>query len=225
MSQFISAIARYLSSDLRALDTVSQNVANIGTTGYRTERLRTDFRTGMPDPDPVLDLADGSLDVTGKPLDLAIQGPGFFVVDVGGRAMLTRDGQFHLDASRQLVDAAGHPVLGQSGPITLVHDQVHVDAAGKIVDGNQAVDTLRIVAIGTPVGLREMGGGLYTYSGAETNWNGVIHQGALERSNVDAATEMVRLMELTRHAQSVQRAILAYDTAMQDGISHLGNNS
>lgn len=225
MSQFISSIARYLSSDLRALDTVSQNVANIGTTGYRTERLRTDFRTGMPDADPALDLADGSLDVTGKPLDLAIQGPGFFVVSVGGQARLTRDGQFHLDASRQLVDAAGHPVLGQSGPITLAHDRVQVDAAGKIVDGKQAVDTLRIVAVGTPDALHEMGGGLYTYSGAETNWSGAIHQGALERSNVDAGTEMVRLMELTRHAQSVQRAILAYDTAMQDGINHLGDNS
>ena len=225
MSQFISAIARYLSNDLRELDAVSQNVANMGTTGYRAERLRTDFRTGMSAPEPMLDLADGSLDVTGKPLDLAIQGPGFFVVNVDGQPLLTRDGQFHLDASRQLVDPAGHPVLGQSGPITLAHDRVHVDAAGKIVDGNQVVDSLRIVAIGTPDALHEMGGGLYTYSGAEANWNGAIRQGALEHSNVDAGTEMVRLMELTRHAQSVQRAILAYDSAMQDGISHLGDNN
>lgn len=225
MSQFISAIARYLSSDLRALDAVSQNVANIGTTGYRTERLRMDFRTGMPDAAPVLDLADGSLDATGKPLDLAIQGPGFFVVSVGGQAMLTRDGQFHLDASGQLVDAAGHPVLGQSGPITLAHDRVHVDTAGRIVDGHETVDALRIVAVGDPHALREMGGGLYAYAGSEADWNGTIHQGALERSNVDAGTEMVRLMELTRHAQSVQRAILAYDTAMQDGINHMGDNS
>lgn len=225
MSQFISSIARYLSNDLRALDTVSQNVANMGTTGYRTERLRTDFRTGMPDPEPVLDLADGSLDVTGKPLDLAIQGPGFFVVSVNGQAMLTRDGQFHLDASGQLVDVAGHPVLGQSGPITLAHDRVHVDAAGQIVDGNRAVDSLHIVAVGNPDALREMGSGLYAYSGSEADWNGSIHQGALERSNVDAGTEMVRLMELTRHAQSVQRAILAYDQAMQDGINHMGDNN
>lgn len=225
MSQFISAIARYLSNDLRSLDVVSQNVANLGTTGYRTERLRTDFRTGMAGQEPALELAGGSLDVTGKPLDLAIQGLGFFVVNVNGQPMLTRDGQFHLDASGQLVDVAGHPVLGQSGPITLAHDRVHVDAAGRIVDGHETVDTLRVVAIGDPTALREMGSGLYTYAGTAADWNGTIHQGALERSNVDAGTEMVRLMELTRHAQSVQRAILAYDSAMQNGINHLGDNN
>ena len=92
MISTISSIARYLGNDVQALDAISQNVANMRTTGYRAERIRTDFRTGAPDPLPSLDLADGDLDMTGKPLDLALQGPGFFVVDVDGREMLTRDG-------------------------------------------------------------------------------------------------------------------------------------
>lgn len=225
MSSTISSIARYLGHDVQALDVISQNVANMRTTGYRAERIRTDFRTGVPDPLPSLDFADGDLDMTGKPLDLALQGPGFFVVDVDGREMLTRDGQFHIDASQQLVDASGHPVLGQSGPVTLVHDGVRISAAGEIFDGNQSIDSLRVVAVATPEALREAGGGLYAYAGAAAEWKGSVHQGALEKSNVDASSEMVRLIELTRHAQSVQRAIQAYDQAMQTGINHIGDNA
>lgn len=225
MNSPVSSIARYLSRDVEALDVVSQNVANMRTTGYRTERLKTDFRTGTLDPAPALDLADGSLDLTGRPLDLAIQGPGFFVVDANGREMLTRNGQFHIDAGQRLVDASGHPVLGQSGAIMLAHDAVRVSATGEIFDGGTSVGSLRVVAIGTPDALREAGGGLYTYAGTPADWSGSIHQGALEKSNVDASTEMVRLMELTRHAQSVQRALQAYDQAMQFGINHIGDNT
>ncbi|MEO7065608.1 MAG: flagellar hook-basal body complex protein [Rhodanobacter sp.] len=221
----ISSIARYLGNDVQALDIVSQNVANMRTAGYRTERLRADFRTGVLDSAPTLDMADGSLDMTGKPLDLAMQGAAFFVVDVGGQSMLTRNGQFHIDANQQLVDVAGHPVLGQSGPITLTHDGVRIDAGGAIVDGDKSIDSLQVIAIATPSALHEAGDGLYTYTGAQADWNGSIHQGALEKSNVDASTEMVRLMELTRHAQSVQRALQAYDQAMQAGINHIGDNS
>ncbi len=225
MSNIISGIARYLSNDVAALDLISQNVANMRTTGYRAERLKADFRMGALDSAPALSLADGSLDMTGRSLDLAVQGPGFFVVDVDGKEMLTRDGQFHRDANGLLVDVSGHPVLGNTGPIGIDHDRLHINAAGEISDGNGVVDKLRIVAVGTPDALREMGGGLYTYTGAPVDWSGSVHQGALERSNVDASTEMVRLMELTRHAQSVQRAILAYDAALQSGVTHLGDNT
>lgn len=225
MSNVVSGIARYLSRDVEALDVVSQNVANMRTTGYRTERLRPDFGAATLGSAPALSLADGSLDMTGRPLDLAIQGPGFFVVEVAGQEMLTRNGQFHLDAEQRLVDASGHPVLGQSGPITLAHDAVHVNVAGEIIDGDKSVDSLRVVAVDTPAALREAGDGLYTYTGAPADWNGGIHQGALEKSNVDASTEMVRLMEITRHAQSVQRALQAYDQAMQAGINHIGDNT
>lgn len=225
MSQVIPSVARYLASDVDALDALSQNVANMRTVGYRAEHQKVDFKTGVIDEAPSLDLTDGGLSVTGHPLDLAIRGHGFFAVSVGGQAMLTRNGQFHVDANQQLVDAAGDPVLGRSGPITLAHPNVHVDAAGNITDNGENVDALQIVAVDDPSALREMGGGLYTYSGQPGQWIGRVQQGALEQSNVSPGEEIVRLMALTRHAQSVQRAIQAYDAAMQEGINHLGDNS
>jgi flagellar basal-body rod protein FlgF len=225
MSNIIPGIARYLSNDIDALDVLSQNVSNMRTTGYRSQRLAMDFRTGLPDSMPTLDLADGSLSTTGHPLDLAIRGSGFFVVDVNGQSMLTRNGQFHVDADQQLVDGAGHPVQGQSGPITLNHPNVHISASGEITDGNDSVDSLRIVNVSKPNQLREMGDGLYSYGGDDGEFIGRIQQGALEQSNVDPGAEMVRLMALTRHAQSVQRAIQAYDAALEEGINHIGDNS
>jgi flagellar basal-body rod protein FlgF len=225
MSNIIPGIASYLGNDIDALDVLSQNVSNMRTTGYRAQRLAVDFRTGLLDNTPTLDLADGSLSTTGHPLDLAVRGPGFFVVDVNGQSMLTRNGQFHIDADQQLVDAAGHPVLGQSGPITLNHPNVKISASGEITDGNDSVDSLRIVNVSKPNQLREMGDGLYSYAGDDGEFIGRIQQGALEQSNVDPGAEMVRLMALTRHAQSVQRAIQAYDAALQEGINHIGDNS
>ncbi|GGA15669.1 flagellar hook-basal body protein [Dyella caseinilytica] len=226
MSNIIPGIARYLSNDVDALDVLSQNVANMRTAGYRAERLATDFKTGLLENTPTLDLADGSLSTTGHPLDLAIRGTGFFAVDVNGQTMLTRNGQFHIDADQQLVDSAGNPVLGQSGPITLNHANVHIDASGAITDGSDNVDTLRIVNVDKASALRDMGDGLYSFKGNDSGqFIGRIQQGALEQSNVDPGEEMVRLMALSRHAQSVQRAIQAYDATLQEGINHIGDNS
>lgn len=226
MSNIIPGIARYLSNDVDALDVLSQNVANMRTAGYRAQRLATDFRTGLLDSLPTLDLADGSLSTTGHPLDVAIRGSGFFAVDVNGQTMLTRNGQFHLDANQQLVDAGGHAVLGQSGPITLAHPNVHIDASGEITDGGDSIDTLRIVNVDKAASLRDMGEGLYSFSGNDDGqFIGRVQQGALEQSNVDPGAEMVRLMALSRHAQSIQRAIQAYDAALQEGINHIGDNS
>lgn len=226
MSNVIPSIARYLSIDVDALDVLSQNVANLRTSGFRAERLATDFQTGLIENKPMLNLADGSLFTTKQPLDLAIRGTGFFVVDVNGQNMLTRNGQFHLDANGELVNSAGYPVMGQSGPIMLNHTNVHIDGAGAITDGGEQVDVLRVVNVTKANALREMGDGLYAFGGSDDGqFLGRIQQGALEQSNVDPGEEMVRLMALTRHAQSVQRAIQAYDAAMQEGINHIGDNA
>lgn len=228
MTTIIPGIASYLSNDVALLDVLSQNVANMRTTGYRAERLATDFRSGLLDDTPTLNLADGSLSTTGHPLDVAIRGPGFFVVDVDGQQMLTRNGQFHLDADQQLVDAAGHPVMGQAGPITLNHANVHIDAAGTITDNGDELDSLQIVNVDKPSELREMGDGLYSFTGTDASagqFIGRVQQGALEQSNVDPGEEMVRLMQLSRHASSIQHAISTYHAALVAGIDQIGKDS
>ena len=140
------------------------------------------------------------------------------------RTLLMRAGQLRIDAQGRLVDPAGHAVLGQSGPLTLsTSARIHAD--GSVVDGGRVVDRLRIVQVTQPEQLQDLGGGLYAYAGQVQDWNGALHVGALEQSNVDPGSEMVRLMEITRHAQSLQHAMEAYDQVLQAGINHIGDNS
>lgn len=224
MDNTIAGIARTLSHDVDALGLISQNVANMQTPGYLAQHLSRDFAANLSGG-TLLNLTAGSLKHTGQPWDLAVQGNAFFSVEVGGQTFLTRNGEFHIDGQGQLVNAAGYPVLGDAGPITLSGTTARVLADGQIEDKGRIVDRLRIITIGDPRNLVAEGNGLYGYAGATTPWQGAVEIGALEQSNVDPGSEMVRLIEVTRHAQSLQHAMRAYDEALQTGINHLGDNN
>jgi len=225
MDPTLTAISRTLGQDVEALDLISQNVANMQTPGYRAEHLERNFAAGLSHDSVRLDVSDGALKRTGQSLDLALHGNAFFAVDLGGgQVALTRAGQFHLDAQGMLVDAGGHPVLGESGPITASDRALKILPGGDVEDSGRTIDRLRIIAVTEPQKLRDIGDGLYAYEGAAAAWNGALQVGALEQANVDPGREMVHLMEVTRHAQSLQHALRAYDEAMQTGINHLGDN-
>ncbi|WP_026107393.1 flagellar hook-basal body protein [Dyella ginsengisoli] len=226
MDATIASITRALGHDVDALNVTSQNVANLRTPGYRARQLLPDFSARLADAAPVsMSMADGPLEATGRSLDVALQGQAFLTVQVGGNTLLMRAGQLGVDASGQLVDPQGHPVLGQGGPIHVHGADASVGADGSVRDGGKVIDHLRIVDITQPELLQAAGDGLYAYAGDTADWNGTLHVGELEQSNVDPASEMVHLMTLTRHAQSLQHAMQAYDEVMQAGINHLGENS
>lgn len=223
MDTTIASITRYLGQDVDALNVASQNIANLRTPGYRAQKLAPDFSGALAGPRVRLDMGNGAIEQTGRPLDVALRGAGFFTVDAGGSTLLLRAGQLGIDSQGQLIDPAGHPVLGQGGPITL-GPAATIRADGSVVDGGRVVDRLRIIDVAQPEQLQDLGGGLYAYAGPTRDWNGTLHVGALEQSNVDPGTEMVRLMEITRHAQSLQHAMEAYDQVLQAGINHIGDN-
>lgn len=224
MSNVIAGISRALHYDVRSLDVISQNVANMQTPGYRAERLLPSFVPGEP-PRVALALTDGPLQQTGQPLDVAARGNAFFAVGVGGQALLTRAGAFHVDAQGMLVNAGGYPVLGESGPIAVNGKQVSILPDGTVQAGGHTVDHLQMIAVGEPGGLRAVGDDLYRYAGPASPWKGQLVVGALEQANVDPGAEMVHLIAATRHVQSLQQALRAYDGALQTGINHLGENS
>jgi flagellar basal body rod protein FlgG len=223
MDSTIASITRYLGQDVEALNVASQNIANLRTPGYRAQKLMPDFSGTLAGVQVHLDMSDGALEQTGRPLDVALQGPGFFSVDVDGTTHLMRAGQLGINSEGQLVDPAGHEVLGQGGPITL-GPTARIRADGSVIDAGRVVDRLRIVQVLHPEQLQDRGGGLYAYTGAVQDWDGALHVGTLEQSNVDPGSEMVRLMEITRHAQSLQHAMEAYDQVLQAGINHIGDN-
>lgn len=223
MTDTLDAISRSLSADVRAVSTVSHNVANLNTPGFRAGRVVADFGATLA-PRIVFDLSDGPLTPTGRPLDVALRGRGFFMIERDGAVLLSRAGDFRLDAQGRLVNPAGDLVLGESGPIQLGTEAVQIGADGSLRSGDRALDRLRIVDVADPGRLLPAADGGYAYDGGIAPWGGSVVQGAIERANVDAAVETVRLMELTRHAESVQRAISIYDKAMDTGINRLGDN-
>jgi flagellar basal-body rod protein FlgF len=236
MSDTLQAIARSLSADVQTLSTISHNVANMHTPGYRGVRAIPEFNPGA-DPrvgtgagmtstgmTTAIDQRDGVLAQTANPLDIALRGPGFFVVERDGKHLLSRAGAMRTDADGRLVTASGDVAVGYSGALQMPAGKVRFERDGQIFVADQAVGQLQIVAVADASRLRPVGNGAYAYDGDLVEWKGSVVQGSIERANVDAAEETVRLMETTRHAESVQRAISIYDKAMDTGINQIGGN-
>lgn len=226
MSDTITAISRSLSADITTLNTISHNIANMNTPGFRAERTVPSFQSqiGGGAGKASIDQADGPVAQTGRSLDLALRGEGFFAIERNGETLLTRVGQLRLDANGRLVNLHGDAVLTGNGELTLTDDHVRIDAKGEFWVGDRSMGTLKLVTVADPSRLVALDASAFRYDGPVGEWKGSVQQGAVEQANVDAADESIRLMELTRHVESVQRAISIYDKAMDTGINRLGDN-
>lgn len=228
MNGIIPIAAQYLSADVEALNIMSENIANLNTPGYRAEHLVPSFQgvlhAASGTGSVAVNLSNGPLIQTGRAFDLALQGRGFFVVDAGGKTLLERAGQFSRDAQGHLVDAHGYSVLGVDGVLSVSKGTLRVLSNGTITQGTKTIGRLKIIDVIEPRSLQPIGGGLFAYVGPTRISNSVVHQDSLEGANVNLANTMVQLIALTRHAQSVQRGLLAYDQAMDTGVTQLGKN-
>ncbi|QJD69745.1 flagellar hook basal-body protein [Xanthomonas campestris pv. badrii] len=223
MSETIQAISRSLNADIQALTAVSQNVANLNTPGYQSVRARSDFAVASGASSMAVQRGDGALRETGRGLDLALRGNGFFVSQQDGQQRLLRMGSFVRGADGSLRTREGAAVLTDAGVLTLPLSDIRIDNQGGIWDGESLLAHLSIVEVADPARLIPSEGG-YRYDGALTQWKGTVQQGSVEQSNVDAAAETMQLIELSRHAESVQRVISLYDRAMDTGINRIGDN-
>jgi flagellar basal-body rod protein FlgG len=234
------------------IDTVANNLANVNTAGFKKSRMEFQdlvyqqiTAPGSPtstaaDEAPVglevglgtrpvatsRDFSTGNLKATNGPLDLAIQGGGFFQITMpSGEIGYTRDGAFHLTADGQLVTSEGFQV--QPG-ITIPKDAISVaiskDGVVSVqVAGQQTaqqVGTIELATFQNPPGLRALGGNLYAATGASgepttgvpgTEGMGTITQGFLEDSNVSVVEEMVNMILGQRAYEANSRVVKAAD--------------
>src|SRR5579871_1322145 len=175
-SGYYAACAGF-AAQTQALELVANNLANLGTTGYRGQQAT--FRSLLTGGSAVawnplnaavnefgvlggsrVDLASGSLTATGNPLDLAIAGKGFFVVKSPAGLLYTRDGGFHRTADGHLVTAEGDAVLGDQGPIALPNGAAIVSADGTVSVDGAVVDKLRIAEFSPNTSLTPVGNAL-----------------------------------------------------------------
>ncbi|MBI2265178.1 MAG: flagellar basal-body rod protein FlgF [Armatimonadetes bacterium] len=185
----------------------------IGTmgTGVRFEENFTDFQ-------------QGTLETTGNPTDLALQGDGFFVLQTPRGLRYTRDGHFRLGSDRSLVSSEGYPVLGLNGPIVLGEGQLAVTTDGQLTQDGQPIATLRIAGFPDKKSLRKEGHNLFVAGAPEQAAAPAVHQGAVEGANVDMIHSMVSLIEAFRAYEINQRVVTAEDEMTGRAVNDVGRN-
>jgi flagellar basal-body rod protein FlgF len=209
----------------RQLDVVANNVANVNTSGFKADgSLFEEFLMSGAHEDNFVgndrrlsyvqdratfhDFSQGAAEATKNPLDVAIDGGGFLVVQTAGGERYTRDGGLQLNGQGQLVTATGNPVLGTSGLITFQpgdHDiNVTPDGTITVEESTSRTDTvrgkLRLVSLADAQKLLKEGANLYSAGegAAQPDTQSVVKQGFIEKSNVNAVAEMSRMIEVTR---------------------------
>ena len=238
-SGFYSAFTG-LAARMQSLDLLANNLANVNTVGYKSQKefyqaFSASF--GQRQLTPVnqainnyglmggarVDLSAGALQTTGNETDLALDGPGFFVVSTKAGLRYTRNGNFQLNATRQLVDTQGNLVQGGDGPIQIPSGTLTVAPDGTLSVDGAVVTQLKLVdfAPGTPIS-PEGNSQLLTSADAQPiAVAGQVRQGSLEASNADPVSSAVALIDIQRSAEMMQRALSIFNndfdqTAIQE---------
>jgi flagellar basal-body rod protein FlgG len=239
----------------KKLNSIANNIANVSTVGYKRDGLITGtfgehmsvrmnayqnrrtvdicpgvFMTTIVDD--YTDYTQGSFDQTGRALDFALAGEGYFVVaGDDGQEYLTRDGQFSLDEDGFLVLPGYGRVQGVDGDIQVTGSQVSVWADGTINVGNgepeEEMEQVGRLAIAFPAeeAPPEKSGELFVsedYALAEEgDARYSVRQGILERSNVTIANEMTEMMATQRTLQSCSQIVKMYDEMTEQANSRI----
>lgn len=219
-----------LRSAERRLEVVANNLANVSTDGFKAERSFAhllDAVQGAPTIATRTDVRQGDLRDTGAPLDVALVGDGFLVVDTPRSERWVRGGSLTIDPGNRLT-MGGAPLLGDKGPITLpaVFSQLTIQKDGVVLVDGQERGRLRIErpAERTTALQHEPQGTFIPTSDrrAVTGADRALRQGALEASNVNPVETMVEMLGIQRHHALLERAIRVLDEARETASSQLG---
>ncbi len=241
--------ASALSALERWQDAVAQNITSSETNGFRKRtvnfstttagEIQTDpqgriggdtaFETLFPKVNAGINFSGGQTQPTRRDLDVAIQGEGFFEVQMpdGSRAY-TRNGEFHMRNDRTITTASGAEVLTDAGaPITLLPNgqPLVVNRDGSLTQGDVALGRISIQRFANPAQLVPTAGGYYVPGGnatPETVAQPDLMQGYLESSNVTPMREMVDLVLISRAYEANQKIISTIDQQMQKTLEALG---
>jgi flagellar basal-body rod protein FlgF len=234
-------------------DVIANNLANAETVGFKRDlAVFQERRTALKEgghasnwSDPILeglgggilaspslvDTQQGDLEQTGNPLDVAVQGSGYFAVANGKEKYLTRDGRFMINRQGDLIlsteqgnhvlDDKGNPIhLGDGGAITIASD-------GSIKRGEQTIAKLGLFDVADPSKFTKKGGNMLSYPDPSQlkAATGSIRSEVQERSNVDPTIELAQLMDTQRQLEANANMIKYQDTMLQRLVNDVGKIS
>ena len=231
----------------RNLDVVTNNLANVGTTGFkRKEGVRSAFPelmmsyleggnpvreigslgTGVYLEETYTDFSSGNYRYTGNDLDFALEGDAFFRVMLPEETILyTKNGNFTLNEVGQLVTEQGYPVMGvRDQPLTIIPgEEIKIDGQGQIHSGLEGSEQIAVTGFDNPNSLLKQGGNLYTIGGAveEEVEEFCLKQFYLEDANVNIVEEMVKIIEKNRLYEANQKTITGIDENLGQAVNEI----
>jgi flagellar basal-body rod protein FlgF len=231
MTQPITQVGSSVDALTRELEIITHNLANASTTGFKRRcnafSKVLDKQQGGPDtytPGQVdlksaFDFSQGNLVQTGRTMDFAIGGRGFFVVETPNGPLYTRNGAFETNQNGQIVDLMGRMVSGESGPITVPKSvsvsDIQISADGRITAGSTVLGKFKVVDFKKEDESKLVPAGDNCFVMTDKNIqpapaeNVVIKQGNQESSNVKVIDELVDMVMVTRLYEATMRYISA----------------
>lgn len=242
MNNAISSAATGMAARQKSMDITGNNLANAETPGYKaSELVRSPFgsfisyntseeavgtQTFGTAPESIYtNRAQGAIYQTGRTLDFALNGNGYFTLqNEVGETLYTRGGSFTTDADGFLVNENGSYVMGLEGRINLGDTRsIVVSVRGEITSGGKITDRLLISSADDTAVIQRLAGGELMITGANTDrFRGQVIQKSLERSNVDFVQEMTRMIEDSRAFQSCSQILKMANQMTEKTVTEIG---
>lgn len=219
MAYEISTIASAMDHKIMQLDQISNNLANSVTPGFKAQHLyflntieedNIATESGNSTNSLIVDFSSGLSQKTDNPLDLQLQGDGFFVIQTEKGQAFTKKGDFTINKLKQLATQGGEPVVGEGGPIILQNGKIRVSDEGAVYVDESQVGKLLVVDFANRQNLSKEGNGLYRddgTAGKKTVAKPSIAPGYIELSNVNVVKEMTEIIAINRCFETYQKII------------------
>jgi flagellar basal-body rod protein FlgG len=238
-------------TNMQRMDVITNNMANADTTSFKRDHVvshqfselmmhRLNDPWNMPGArwflaspvgpvapgvfvdDVFTDWTQGSMRQTGAPLDLALQGQGFFVVNLNGEELFTREGAFTL-MNGMLLTAEGGRVQGLNGDIVLPDGLAVIHENGRIYVNGEYIDTLLLTTFTDLHSLRKMEDNFFrtTEDSVRLGFTGRVHQGFLENSNSNIVNEMVQMITLSRAFETNARVLSIQEQTLGRAVNDI----
>ncbi|HLI21152.1 MAG TPA: flagellar basal-body rod protein FlgF [Stellaceae bacterium] len=221
----------------RQMDVLANNIANLSTPGFKAEQtMFQEYLSKAPnggDPSSYVEIAGNSRDMsqgplthTGNPLDIALNGPGFFSVSTPNGTEYTRNGHLQLDPQGELVTSSGFVVQSENGsPIVIPTGagQITIGSDGTVSTRQGTIAKVGVVNFDDPQSLSEDQGGLFTTTQTATPITTTqVEQGTIEESNVQPILEMTKLMTVSRDIGTAKSFADGEHNRLKNAIDRLG---
>ena len=236
MLDAITATQVAMLQDQLRLQSISQNVSNMQTPGYKRQLIESpgfdeQVQAQMGSVSQSMQLStqnvQGTFVQSRLPNELALAGDGYFEVQTDDGVFYTRRGDFHVNEHGELATATGARLLGKGGVLRVDDNAYSIDASGGVLIDGHKVDQINVVQFSSTEALDYQGQGLYESQEAPLSAGSATHvlQGFLEQSNVKSIDEMMEMVKTARHFEASQRVMRTADGLLSTAINQLGEGN